>query len=541
MHMCNQSQSIRGDMAQVLLTIFSPEVLLSLLLCFFVVGRYYLARRSANNCHDNGRRLPPSPPKLPLIGHLHLVGPDPHISLAELSRKHAGRGGLMLLRLGQVPNLVVSSPSAAEAVLRTHDHVFASRPPSIVAGVLLSGPSDVALAPYGEYWRQARKLVTTHLLSARKVRTLQGAREEETRLVVVKLRAATEAHSAVDMTELLGAFTNDVVCRAVCGKFFRVEGRNELFRELIAGNVAAIGGFNLEDYFPSLAKVGLLRRVVLARTCRLKKRWDELLDKIIDDHATKSPWLVGGVQHQHDEQDQDRDLVDVLLSLQHEYNLTRDNVKAILMDMFAAGTDTSFIVLEFAMAELMRKSHFMAKLQAEVRSKTPKGQKTVKEDDLSGMPYLKAVVKETLRLHPPVPLLVPRITMAECDDVNGYMVPAGTRTIVNAWALCRDTESWGENAEEFWPERFMDGAKAAADFKGRDFQFLPFGAGRRICPGMGFGLATVEVMLANLVYCFDWELPDGMREEDVDMADVFGVTMSRKEKLILVPKIPYHH
>ncbi|KAF7075677.1 hypothetical protein CFC21_080436 [Triticum aestivum] len=533
-------QRMRGDMAQVLV-IFSPEVLLSLLLCFLVVRRYYLARRSANNCeqlHDHGRRLPPSPPKLPLIGHLHLVGPDPHISLAELSRKHAGRDGLMLLRLGQVPNLVVSSPSAAEAVLRTHDHVFASRPPSIVADVLLSGPSDVALAPYGEYWRQARKLVTTHLLSARKVRALQGGREEEVRLVVAKLRAAAAARSAVDMTELLGAFTNDVVCRAVSGKFFREEGRNELFRELIAANVAAIGGFNLEDYFPSLAKVGLLRRVVLARTCRLKKRWDELLDKIIDDHATKSPWLVGGVHHQHDEQDQDRDLVDILLSLQHEYNLTRDNVKVILMDMFAAGTDTSSIVLEFAMAELMRKSHLMAKLQAEVRSKTPKSQKTVKEDDLSGMPYLKAVVKETLRLHPPAPLLLPRLTMAECDDVNGYMVPAGTRTIVNTWALCRDTESWGEKAEEFWPERFMDGAKAVADFKGRDFQFLPFGAGRRICPGMGFGLATVEIMLANLVYCFDWELPDGMREEDVDMADMFGVTMRRKEKLVLVPRIP---
>uniref|UniRef100_N1R2K0 Cytochrome P450 71C1 n=1 Tax=Aegilops tauschii TaxID=37682 RepID=N1R2K0_AEGTA len=296
--------------------------------------------------------------------------------------------------------------------------------------------------------------------------------------------------------------------------FFREEGRNELFRELIAANVAAIGGFNLEDYFPSLAKVGLLRRVVLARTCRLKKRWDELLDKIIDDHATKSPWLVGGVHHQHDEQDQDRDLVDILLSLQHEYNLTRDNVKVILMDMFAAGTDTSSIVLEFAMAELMRKSHLMAKLQAEVRSKTPKSQKTVKEDDLSGMPYLKAVVKETLRLHPPAPLLLRH--------------PSGPP----------DTESWGEKAEEFWPERFMDGAKAAADFKGRDFQFLPFGAGRRICPGMGFGLVTVEIMLANLVYCFDWELPDGMREEDVDMADMFGVTMRRKEKLVLVPRIP---
>ncbi|KAI4986013.1 hypothetical protein ZWY2020_018643 [Hordeum vulgare] len=173
--------------------------------------------------------------ELPLMGHLHLIGPDPHISLAELSRKHAGSDGLMLLRLGQVPNLVVSSPSAAEAVLRTHDHVFASRPPSIVAEVLLSGPSDVALAPYGEYWRQARKLVTTHLLSTRKVRALQGSREEEVRLVVTKLRAAAAARSAVDMTELLGAFTNDVVCRAVSGKFFREEGRNELFRSSSPG------------------------------------------------------------------------------------------------------------------------------------------------------------------------------------------------------------------------------------------------------------------------------------------------------------------
>ncbi|KAE8808896.1 Cytochrome P450 71C2 [Hordeum vulgare] len=530
-----------GDMAQVL--IISAQVLLSLLLCFFVVRRYYLARRSANDCHDNGRRLPPSPPKLPLIGHLHLIGPDPHISLAELSRKHAGSDGLMLLRLGQVPNLVVSSPSAAEAVLRTHDHVFASRPPSIVADVLLSGPSDVALAPYGEYWRQARKLVTTHLLSTRKVRALQGGREEEVRLVVTKLRAAAAARSAVDMTELLGAFTNDVVCRAVSGKFFREEGRNELFRELIAGNVAAIGGFNLEDYFPSLSKIGLIRRVVLGKTNRLKKRWDELLDKIIDDHATKSTSLEGLHHHQHDEleqhqQDQDRDLVDVLLSLQHEYNLTRDNVKVILLDMFSAGTDTSSIVLEFAMAELMRKPHLMAKLQADVRSKTPKTQQTVKEDDLENMSYLKAVVKETLRLHPPAPLLVPHLSMAECDDVNGYLVPARTRAIINAWALCRDTELWGEKAEEFRPERFMDGAKATVDFKGRDFQFLPFGAGRRMCPGMGFGLATVEVMLANLVYCFDWELPDGMKEEDVDMADVFGVTMRRKGKLVLVPRIP---
>ncbi|KAF7083689.1 hypothetical protein CFC21_087454 [Triticum aestivum] len=196
------------------------------------------------------------------------------------------------------------------------------------------------------------------------------------------------------------------------------------------------------------------------------------------------------------------------------------------------GTDTSYIVLECAMAELMRKPNLMAKLQAEVREKTPKGQQMVTEDDLASMAYLKATVKETLRLHPPLPLLLPHLSMTECD-IDGYKVPARTRVIVNAWALGRDPGSW-EAADKFMPERFVD--VVSPDFKGRDFQFLPFGAGRRICPGINFGMASVEIMLANLVYCYDWELPDGMRQEDLDMTDVFGMTMRRKDKLFLVPR-----
>lgn len=161
----------------------------------------------------------------------------------------------------------------------------------------------------------------------------------------------------------------------------------------------------------------------------------------------------------------------------------------------------------------------------------------VTEDDLGAMAYLQAVVKETLRLHPPVPLLLPHLSMAECV-IDGYKVPAETQVIVNAWAVGGDTASW-EDASEFVPERFMvndDGGGAPApDFKGRDFQFLPFGAGRRICPGINFGMATVEIMLANLMYFFDWKLLNGMRPEDVDVTDVFGMTMRRKEKLFLVP------
>jgi cytochrome P450 len=207
----------------------------------------------------------------------------------------------------------------------------------------------------------------------------------------------------------------------------------------------------------------------------------------------------------------------------------------IQQDMFGAGTDTSSLVLEVAMAELMRNPQHMTKLQAEVRKHTPEGQEMVEEENLASVPYLRAVVKETLRLHPPVPLLLPHLSMADCV-VDGYFIRSGTRVMVNAWAISRDPESW-ERPDEFMPERFMDGGSAAAiDLKGNDFKFLPFGAGRRICPGLNFALATVEIMLANLLYCFEWELPNGMEAEDVDTTEVFGLTIHRKEKLMLFPK-----
>lgn len=319
--------------AQPVLPLFlSPQaLLLYLLLIPLLILLRATSTRSAGEraAADHGGRPLPSPPnKLPLIGHLHLVGPDPHVSLAALAAKH-GVGGLMLLRLGQTRALVVSSPRAAEAVLRTQDHVFASRPPNALVDALLDGGADVAFVPYGEFWRQARRLVTTHLLSARKVHSLRRGREEEACLVMAKIQKAAAAGAPVDMTTLLGSFTNDIACRAVSGKFFREEGRNELFREAIDGNVAAFGGFNLLDYFPGLAKVGMLARLVFAKTDRLKRRWDELLDKIIDDHVSKA----SPQQHrEHDQQeDQEADFVDVLLSFQEEYNLTREHIKAILM------------------------------------------------------------------------------------------------------------------------------------------------------------------------------------------------------------------
>ncbi|CAO2164764.1 unnamed protein product [Urochloa humidicola] len=213
---------------------------------------HVLASRSASrsNAGKAPQQLPPSPPALPIIGHLHLVGDLPHVSLCDLAAKH-GRDGLMLLRLGAVPNLVVSSPRAAQAILRTQDHVFASRPTTTVFDALLYGSSsDIAFAPYGEHWRQARKLVTAHLFTVKKVNAYRHARKQEVSLVMSKIREAAEASTAVDMSEMMNAFANDIVSRAVSGKFFRAEGRNKLFRELVDTNIVLFGGFSLEEVLP---------------------------------------------------------------------------------------------------------------------------------------------------------------------------------------------------------------------------------------------------------------------------------------------------
>jgi cytochrome P450 len=196
--------------------------------------------------------------------------------------------------------------------------------------------------------------------------------------------------------------------------------------------------------------------------------------------------------------------------------------------MFAAGTDTTYTVLEWAITELLRHQTVMHKLQDEVR--TLVGNKThVTEEDLVNMNYLKAVIKETLRLHVPIPLLVPRKSMEDVK-LNGYDIPAGTQVIINAWAIARDPSSWDEPLE-FKPERFMN---SSIDFKGLNFELIPFGSGRRGCPGVMFAIAVNELVLANLVYQFDWKLPDGVAGENLDMSEVVSFTCHRKYPLLAI-------
>uniref|UniRef100_A0A0D9WSG5 Cytochrome P450 n=1 Tax=Leersia perrieri TaxID=77586 RepID=A0A0D9WSG5_9ORYZ len=464
-------------------------------------------------------RLPPGPWQLPVIGSLHhLAGQLPHRAMRDLARRY---GPVMMLRLGEVPTVVVSSRDAAREVMKTHDTAFATRPLSSTMRVFSNGGRDIAFAPYGDYWRQVRRIAVTELLSARRVLSFRPIREEE---VAAMLRAAG---LAVDLQSAVSALVSDTTTRAVMGD--RWKDRDVFLRELDC-SLRLAAGFNLPDLWPSSRLAGRLSGVVReAEKCRDKVFG--ILDGIIDQRLQKAE-SGAGVDGE--------DLIDVLLRIRREgglqFPLYMDAIKAIIFDIFIAGSDTSATTLGWAIAELIRNPKALQKATAEVRHAFA-SDGVVSEAALGELHYLNLGNRETFRLHPPAPLVVPRECREPCQQVLGYDVPQGTQVLVNAWALGRDKRYWPDHSrEEFWPERFNDGeAAAGVDFRGVNFELLPFGAGRRMCPGMAFGLANVQLPLASLLFHFDWEVLGLADPADLDMTEAFGITVRRKSDLLLRP------
>ncbi|KAG6516665.1 hypothetical protein ZIOFF_027138 [Zingiber officinale] len=476
---------------------------------------------------------PPAAPGLPVFGNLHQLGSLPHRSLRALAEKH---GPVMALRLGRLPTVVVSSPEGAQEVLKTRDLVFASRPDSSLADRLFYRSQEMAFSKYGEPWRQMRRIGVLHLLSQKQVHSFRKVREEEAAALVARIRAA--AGGPVNLSDMIIDFTSNLICRVALGRTYAdAKGGGSQIRELFGEFMEIMGLFPVRDYIPWLAWIDWLSGLD-GRARKIGLKLDALLEKVIAEHQRRK--LTVNIAAD------DMDLVDILLSLGDQddaaasssstnISLTMDNIKGIILDMVAAGTDSSKSTLEWAMAELIRHPEEMAKVQEEIRRVVgPRGEE-IREEDLEGMEQLKAVLKETLRLHPPGPLLLPREAM-ETTELQGYHIPKGTRVIVNGWAIARDPALW-DKAEEFLPERFLgDSGAGALDFKGSDFRYLPFGAGRRGCPGIGFSMVALEVVLASLLYYFDWEMPDGMSSDEMEMDEVFGLIMQKKSSLILQGK-----
>ncbi|CAA0805791.1 Cytochrome P450 71B37 [Striga hermonthica] len=483
-----------------------------LLFSFFILALIKLARTKPK---VSPGLLPPSPPGLPLIGHLHhLIGRGlPHHALRSLSQRYETR--VLGLQIGEVTAVVISSPGAAREALRDHDPACADRPQTVSGGILWYDYADIAFSPFGEYWQQMRKICAVELLSMKNVRSLWPVRIDEAGRL---LRSITSGE-AVNLTDRIFSFTTSFMCRAIFGK--AVTDRAALLA-MIQEALTLVQGFELADLFPSfkfLHALSLKRR----RLVRMRRRLDGILDGILEEHRCKGRRGEFGRE----------DIVDVFIRMQKngelQFPITDDNIKAVIFDMFSGGSESSSTTVNWAMVELMRNPGVMEKAQAEIRGSLKGKTSTIDESDLQGLTYLKLVIKETLRLHPPAPL-IPRACRYECE-VDGYLIRPKTKVLVNVWSIGRDPEYW-EDPETFQPERF---ANSSVDFLGNNFEFIPFGSGRRICPGISFGLANIELPLALLLYQFDWRMPDGMDPMDMNMSEKEGLSAARKKDLFLVP------
>ncbi|XP_027337426.1 geraniol 8-hydroxylase-like [Abrus precatorius] len=464
------------------------------------------------------QKLPPGPPGLPFLGNLLSLGPDLQCYFTELAQIH---GPIFKLRLGSKLGIVLSSPSAVREVLKDNDIVFANRDVPVAGWAATYGGSDIAWAPYGPEWRMLRKVCVLKMLSNHTLNSVYDLRRKEMRKTMSYLYSRVGC--SVNVGEQVFLTVMNVITNMMWGASVEGAERESLgaeFRELVTEMMEILGKPNLSDFFPGLARFDLQGLVKHMRS--LVPRFDGIFEKMIGERVK----MEG-----KEERKESKDFLQVLLKLKDEGGgsttpLTIAHVKALLMDMVVGGTDTSSNTIEFAMAEMMHKPEVMKKVQEELEAVVGKDS-MVEEFHIHKLPYLLAVMKETLRLHPVLPLLVPH-SPSETTTVGGYTIPKGSRVFVNVWAIHRDPSIW-EKPLEFDPTRFLD---AKFDFSGNDFNYFPFGSGRRICAGLAMAERTVLYFLATLVNLFDWTIPKG---EKLDVSDKYSIILKKSKPLVAIP------
>ncbi|KAJ9550566.1 hypothetical protein OSB04_014611 [Centaurea solstitialis] len=472
---------------------------------------------SFGTTHLRRKKLPPGPLPLPIIGSIHLLGKLPHRVLRNLSLKY---GPIMSIRLGNVETVVLSSPDSARLFLGTHDANFSSRPQIQASEHLSYGAKGMAYTPYGPYWRSMRKLCTVELLSVAKINDSRGMRREEIGVIMKEIGECVTRNEVVNLSETVGRLIENMTFRMLFGRT-GYEGAD--FRSLANEGSEVIGAFNLGDYVPMLAPLDLQGST--RRIKSLSKKYDEMIESLIN------------------KREQDRSLqglIQWILLIYYCHNsdkpndpshgIDRKGTKAILLDMIVGAIDASTTSTEWVLSLLIKHPRVMKKLQQEL-SDVVGNKREVDETHLTKLSYLHMVIKETFRLYPAAPLLVPRESINDIV-INGYHIPKKTLVLVNFWAFGRDSKVWSKNCNEFLPERFLD---KDVDFRGHDFELIPFGTGRRGCPGMNLGLINVGLIVSQLVHSFNWDLPSGMSPVELDMTEKFGLSMPRAKPLVAIP------
>ncbi|XP_057954481.1 cytochrome P450 76T24-like [Malania oleifera] len=475
-------------------------------------------------------KLPPGPRPFPVVGNIFSLSSKPHVSLADLSKTY---GPVMSLKLGTITSVVISSPQAAREALQKHDRALSGRTVTDSVRALRHHEASVVWLPESATrWRELRKICALQLFSPQRLEAGRALRREKVREIVDHVGERCRSGTAVDIGE--AAFTTTL--NLLSNTIFSVDlatydsERSQEFMGLVRSVMEEAGVLNLADYFPALRWIdpqGARRRTtVYAR--KLLGIFDEIINQRLAARGSSSS--------KENSPARNVDVLDALLDLSKEpsdYELSCDDMKHLFLDLFVAGTDTTSSTVEWAMAELLCHPEVMARAQAELKQISDqddkdKGEiKIIEESEISKLPYLQAVVKETFRLHPPVPFLVPHKAEASVE-IMGYRVPKGAQVLVNVWDVGHNADTW-ERPNSFSPERFL--SPEAADVKGMDFELIPFGAGRRICPGLPLAQRMVHVMLASLMGRFEWKLGG----EELDMEEKYGITLRKAEPLRAIP------
>ncbi|KAL2235933.1 cytochrome P450 76C1-like [Sesamum indicum] len=464
--------------------------------------------------------LPPGPRGLPILGYLPFLGNNLLHQFADLAQRY---GPIYKLYLGNRLCVVINSPTLVKEVVRDQDSIFANRDANIAALAASYGGKDISFSPLNSDWRTMRKILVREVLSNNSLQGSYNLRKEEVRKAIN--RVYKDAGKPVHFGELSFRTELNVIMNLLWGGI--VEGEEcervgEKVREVITKLVDLLGKPNIADFFPVLA------RFDIQGVKKEMKGYVQSMERIYDDVIARCRKMSSGEIKREGK----KDFLQVLLELQEkedpEMPISLRQIKAILMDVVGGGTDTSATTIEWVMTDLLNNPKAMEKVQKELWEVVGLNN-IVEESHTPKLKYLDAVVKETMRLHPPVPLLVPR-SPNKTSVIGGYTVPKGTRVFINVGWIQRDPSIW-DSPSEFKPERFLhDNEKC--DFSGNNFHYLPFGSGRRICPGLPLAEKMLMHLLASLLHSFEWKLPDG---ETVNMSGTFGIVLRKSTTLLAIP------
>ncbi|KAG0591805.1 hypothetical protein M758_1G216800 [Ceratodon purpureus] len=480
------------------------------------------------------KRLPPGPRAWPIFGNMFNLGPLPwsYTFLRELARKH---GGLMYLRMGSIPCIVISSSSMAKEVVINHDQQFAFRPVRLFSNTLCKC-KDITTS-YGPNWRHLRLICTSQFFTKKRISMYEAGRTEEVHTLIKQIlrKSGSREDSVVDLPFQLKYTTTNIISRMVFNKRLFVEGDEcnlqeaKRYQEVISLHFRTYAVFVISDYFPSLSFItdaqGMKEKMQKVVE-QIYKALDEIID--FEEHHRRR------MDHANDpEADRDQDFVDLLLATpSHDGvgTLDHETIRGIVMNMLIAGTETQASTLEWAMAYLLQHPDVMKQAQAELDNVVGT-QRIVQESDLEHLPYLGAVIKEVSRMQPGAPMSIYHESR-EKSRMAGYDLPARTRLIFNIHAINRDPCVY-DRPDKFDPSRFLRPQGSSHD----SFQFMTYGAGRRICPGMPLATLNMAHILAHMLHSFDWKLPGDQDPQDLDMTAKFdGLTAPKKYPLLIIPQ-----